>query len=311
MGLYQRARKAIAAIPSIIRRSTPPRVVMTLVCRNEIDIIAEQIAFHLGMGVDFVLATDNGSIDRTPELLDHFQKMGRLRLIHEPSWTHEQGKWMTRMAHLAATEHGADWVINSDADEFWWPRRGDLKTTFADLDPKVNIVVANRVNFRPPTSAHGLFYERMIVRELVSERFRGGPLDPKVAHRAFPDVTVKPGNHNAELGGRKRRRAPPDMIKILHFPVRSYDQWYRKIMEGSAAYDSNPNLQPGIAAGWRYLREHYVRTGKLRELYDLLAIHGHEINNAPDRANLTVDTRLRDFLRNCRALWPNAHTRIS
>jgi glycosyl transferase family 2 len=308
MGLYKRARKAIAAIPSLIGRLRRPRVIMTLVCRNESDIITEQIAFHLAMGVDFVLATDNGSVDRTPELLDHFRRMGRLRLLHEPSWTHEQGKWMTRMAQLATTEHGADWVINSDADEFWWPRRGDLRATFSDLDPKVNIVVANRVNFRPSTSEDGPFYERMLVRELVSSRFRGGPLDPKVAHRAFPDVRVKPGNHNAELGGRKRRRAPANTIEILHFPVRSYDQWFRKIMEGSAAYDSNPNLQPGIAAGWRYLREHYVRTGKLRELYNSLAIQGSEITDAADGANLIVDIRLRDFLRNSQELFAKIHS---
>ena len=38
------------------------------------------------------------------------------------------------MGRLAATELGADWVIHSDADEFWWPRGESLKDVL-DVDP--------------------------------------------------------------------------------------------------------------------------------------------------------------------------------
>ena len=130
MQFYDRTLRAFAAIQSPWRR-TQPRIVMTLLCRNESDIIAEHVTFHLAMGVDFILATDNVSSDRTVEILEHFEKLGKLRLLRAPRY--EQAKLMTHMARLAAIEHGADWVINSDADEFWWPRQHDLKTTLASL----------------------------------------------------------------------------------------------------------------------------------------------------------------------------------
>ena len=60
------------------------------------------------------------------EILQRYVRDGHLRLFHERGEMRESD-WRTRMARLAAVDHGADWVINADADEFWMPRRGTLK----------------------------------------------------------------------------------------------------------------------------------------------------------------------------------------
>ena len=57
-------------------------------------------------------------------ILDEYARDGRVVVLREEGDVLRQADWVTRMARLAATEHGADWVIPSDADEFWWPRGG-------------------------------------------------------------------------------------------------------------------------------------------------------------------------------------------
>ena len=111
---------------------------MTLVVRDEEDVIEPNLRYHLAQGVDFVIATDNGSTDGTLEVLHRYAGAGLLHLIEERSDDyHElQAEWITRMARLAATDFGADWVINNDADEFWWPVSGTLADAFSSVEER-------------------------------------------------------------------------------------------------------------------------------------------------------------------------------
>ena len=106
-------------------------LVMTLLARDEIDVVDSWLAFHLNAGADLVIATDNRSEDGTTEVLEQYARSGQVHLIREPGEDLRQDEWVTRMARLAATEYGADWVINSDADEFWWPRGASLAGVLA------------------------------------------------------------------------------------------------------------------------------------------------------------------------------------
>ncbi len=202
------------------------KLVMTLLARNEADIVDAQLAFHLNAGVDFVIATDNASDDGTTEILERYERAGRLHLIHEQSDDMRQGEWVTRMARLASTEFGADWVINSDADEFWWPRGGTLKDVLADgagaLRRRAGMLAALPAAAR---ARRGVLRERMTMR--LCEPASPGDKETifhahqKVAHRASRDVEVEDGNHNVDAARGLEPLRSWHPIEVLHFSLRS------------------------------------------------------------------------------------------
>jgi hypothetical protein len=208
--------------------------------------------------------------------------------LFEHADDYSQGRWVTRMARLAAAE-GADWVINNDADEFWWPRAGSLRSVFEQLDDEVGIVVAHRRNFVPRPEDGRPFWERMTLRERVSLNPLGKPLPPKLAHRADPQIEVAQGNHKVE-GAQLGERLDDGSIEILHFPMRTYAQFENKIVKGGRAYGRNRELPQRTGRTWRRLYEAWEE-GTLRDHYD------DNVVADGARDDLVEDTRLRDFLR--------------
>src|SRR5437588_11098213 len=144
------------------------RVVMTLLVRDEQELLPVNLDYHLDRGVDFVLVSDHGSTDDTPDILQEYVGRGVARVLPVEGEALDQGGWVTRMARLAAAEHGADWVINNDADEFWWPVAGSLKDMLELVPSRYGQLVCPRHNFVPRPGV-GPFSSRMVIREARSQ----------------------------------------------------------------------------------------------------------------------------------------------
>ncbi|MEB3318889.1 MAG: glycosyltransferase family 2 protein [Cyanobacteriota bacterium] len=277
------------------------RLVLTLLCRDEADVVEEMLAFHLSHGVDMIVATDNRSTDATRSLLERHQRAGRLFLLDEPSLTHDQAPWVTRMARIAVDRFEADWVINADADEFWWPLRGNLKEALAGVCPADQVLRIQRTNFLPPDPAAEVtlpFYESMTLRERQSLNSLGHPLPAKVCHRGLPLVSVDDGNHGVRLEGQPLPAIPFSEIEILHFPVRSPSQFERKIRQGAEALERNPRTAgTGIGATWRQIYQQYWLQDRLGDYYHTLRPSAEGIRLALETGALIEDRRLRDSLR--------------
>lgn len=271
------------------------KLVMTLLARDEADVVESWLSFHLAAGADFVIATDNRSVDGTSEILERWASEGALHLIHEPGDDLRQTEWVTRMARLAATDFGADWVINADADEFWWPRGESLEDVLAAVPAHFGVVRGAWRNFVPrPDDGPPFFAERMTVR-YCAPSFHPHPLSThlKSVHRAAHDVRVGRGNHEAFGTGLQALRGwfP---FEILHFPVRSLEHCRRKYVTQFVALEKN--AEKGIPGHMAEAYQAYL-AGDLDSFYAPLVVDGEELADGLANGRYVVDTRLRDRLR--------------
>ena len=220
------------------------KLVMTLFVRNEVEVIEANLDYHLAQGVDFVIVTDHGSEDGTSEILREYERMGVAKVIRDEEEGHHQSKRVTRMAEIARLGHDADWVIHNDADEFWWPLVGDLRDVFSSLPPQFGQIEVQRRNFRPRANGEGPFYSRLVHREAtVAQPVRRIVLESKVAHRPHPEVVVAPGNHS--IRGVDLPAVPAgEVLEIFHFPMRSYEQFERKVVQIGHGYELLPDRAP-------------------------------------------------------------------
>ena len=278
------------------------KLVMTLLVRDEEDIIEANIDYHLSRGVDFIIATDNKSVDNTAEILRTYERQGHLHYIYEPDDDYSQYKWVTRMARLAAADFAADWIINNDADEFWWPDAdADLKSCLGTVPNNQLAVSVNRFNF--PLQAQlaessDPFFERLTICDLKSVNSIGAPLPPKSCHRALEFIEVSQGNHDVSING-KPVQTCETALSIFHFPVRSYAQFENKIRLGGAAYARNAELGANVGMTWRFLFERY-QEGNFEAEFLKQVLSQDTVKSETASGRLKSDLRLRDWMRDLR-----------
>jgi Glycosyl transferase family 2 len=281
------------------------KVVMTLLVRDEEDILAANFDFHLFQGVDFFVVTDNLSVDGTRDIIEDYVRRGVAVCLHESNDDYSQFRWVTRMARMAALHYGADWVINNDADEFWAAKGtfGSVKEALASIPSNVESLIVQRSNFVPVDEDDvGFFAERMTLCERESRSTDGLPLPLKVCHRGFGDIQVAQGNHEVRRAG-VPLPAVPGPLRILHYPLRSYRQFENKIIKGGAAYARNTELPLEVGSTWRNLHNVW-RRGGLRTRYIEMMLSAQVIESRLQCGDLFYDDTVVDALRSREGVPP-------
>ncbi len=148
-------------------------LVMTILVKNEADIIEANIRTHTKFGVDHFVIMDNDSTDGTREILSKLQKDFSIVIIDEKGY-YQQKRFMTRLAFEAKRRFKPDWIINSDADEFWLP--DDTVSLKNYLGFRGAVLKVDRFNMLPPLSSlkddRAFFDSIYEVTNQINYRFR-------------------------------------------------------------------------------------------------------------------------------------------
>jgi len=183
------------------------KLVMTILVKNEVDVIESNIKTHANLGVDAFVIMDNSSNDGTREKLDELSKQFDMIIVDE-SGKMIQKKFMTKLAFLAKKKYNPDWIINNDADEFWIPNKGTNLKEIVNF--KGGILQVPRSNMLPPVKSlddTSIWKKSMSeVRNQVNYRSSFdneasillGQASRKVMTNPHGLIKINTGNHSAE-----------------------------------------------------------------------------------------------------------------
>lgn len=223
---------------------------LTMMVRDEADIIETTLDYYVQQGVDHIVVTDNASIDGTTEILERFASQGKIELWHDPEHRKNQAQAVTKMARHLALAHRVDWVINSDADEFLRPARTDqtLAIVFDEMPSDIKSFTVPVVNMAGPLNDAGFSFDTAVWRDgRRPDQLRAVGLLAQPTHNAIhigdSEVEVSQGNHFVSIAS--EGQPPTDLaLEVLHFPWRSWAQYAARVEATGRAYTSNPHLKP-------------------------------------------------------------------
>lgn len=192
------------------------RLVMTLLVKDEEMLVAANLDFHLAQGVDHIIVTDHASTDSTRSILAKYEKRGVVDVIEEPSKAYNQKYFVNRMVKAAIDNHSADWIINADADEFFYAKSGNLKDALP-VDLKPNILFCDWTLALPRADQRWQEIDHFYVADRS-----------KAIHSAKGFRSVSGGNHKVYLDYVHKPAMTEDII-LYHLQSRDFESFKGKL----------------------------------------------------------------------------------
>lgn len=239
------------------------KIVATILAKDEEDIIGANIEHHINQGVTHFIVTNNRSKDKTRQIVEKYPEV--VEIIDEEGEDHNQSAWVTKMAQIAC-KLDPEWIIHLDADEFWC-NISELRFV------KTKYVGSSRVYLHPPRNCE--FDLIKLKYYLNFERYKTMAGECKVAHRPDPNIVICHGNHGFE-GSPKLYW--PHTIWRHHYPVRDYNQFVKKSVEGHEAL----SRRGAICERWKKWKELNDQS-MLKSVYENICSSWEKIIQNPNK----------------------------
>jgi hypothetical protein len=255
------------------------KIIQIIFTRNEGNLLRQNIEFHLKMGVDFFIITDNDSTDNTRKVMREFERRGVAKCFYSYKKTMAQKESMEYMAKIAHKFHKADWVIVSDTDEFWYTK-GGLKKFLKNISSHINVLKVLRYQYFP-TSKDDTPVKKIFKKMLYRENGNGIDIDTgngnksndfarkKIIFKPIADhIDILFGNHTVHFRGRRVREVSANNLMVREFPFRSFSQFrnkvcrMKKILYKNSLFIKNKNY----CTHWRVFVE-ALEQNKLKDFY--------------------------------------------
>lgn len=251
------------------------KLYMTIVCKDEEKIIEQQIRFHKAMGVDGFIVLNHNSTDNTLLILEKLKSEGIIsEIIQKSEPVHKHHIWVEEMIKMAKQKYGATWVINADADEFYFSKSLNLKESIKKSGD-VNALLINSRFLFPDNREDFLSSPYFMTKPFLDYELNFLDLDTttvwlnesaiqctKVIHKTDGFISIKDGNHNVEM--KNQKMITPSDIVYYHYHIKNYQEYEAKTKRWT---DSLKHTPKGMNNHLKRNLELY-KQGKLKEDYE-------------------------------------------
>lgn len=282
------------------------KLIMTIVVRNEDSIIEKHIRFHKEMGIDGFIVTSHNSNDRTNEILEKLKQEGLvLDIIYKKTPEHQHHIWVNDMIKLAKRKYKTDWIINADADEFYYSKDLNLKKSILEYNTiNPNVLIVDSTFLFPDDREDFLNCPYFITKpfqefeaEMLNikqnnnmQLFIGSQGCTKVIHKIKGYKKIYDGNHSVKMY--RQKQIYPTNIILYHFHIKNYYEYERKVLRW---IDSAHYMPQGVGEHMKRMIMLY-KENKLKEQYDIQ--YGESLRNfLLNEGVVSIDKSVSNFMK--------------